>query len=148
MQEEQHTFLLEPARWQAMGEFTGQSGEPAPASGAAVISHGKRLWRNQGVMRIAGDVPLEIANVYEIVPFPHGSLWTSWTSHNPSLGRLIGRFVLMRDAIVSTFESEGGAYTGCETLLRVATDAYRCRGVLMRGGVLVSSWALELERVG
>jgi hypothetical protein len=148
MPEQKHTFILEPAHWRAHGEFTGRCGESARASGEAVISHGTRVWRKQGALRIAAETPLGIDDACEIVPFPHGRLWTCWTSHNPALGRLIGRFVLLRDAIVSTFESQDGAYTGSETLLQVAADAYRCRGILMRGGVLVSSWALELERTG
>jgi hypothetical protein len=146
MQSGVHTFVLEPATWIATGHFTGQSGEPNAASGEAVISHDKKVWRNRGRMRIEADPVLELANVYDIVPFPHQSPWTCWTSHNAGLGRLIGRFILMPDTIMSIFESEDGAYNGSETMLRLGPDTYRCRGALLRGGVLVSHWSLELKR--
>ena len=141
-----HTFLFEPAHWLATGEFTGQAGDTNSVAGEAMIAHERKLWRNTSRMRVSGEAPVEYTNVYDIVPFPHGSAWTSWTSHNPSLGRLIGRFVLMQDTIMSVFESEDGAYHGAESMLRVTPDLYQCRGVLLRGGVLVSQWTVELTR--
>lgn len=146
MIETKHTFILESARWLASGEFTGQSGEASAVAGEAVISHERKLWRNTGHMRVAGEAPVEYTNVYEIVPFPHGSAWTCWTSHNPALGRLIGRFVLMSDTIMSIFESEDGTYHGSEAMLQIDPDAYQCRGALLRGGVLVSHWSVALTR--
>jgi hypothetical protein len=141
-----HTFLLEPAVWRAAGEFTGQAGDTNSVAGEATIAHERKLWRNTSRMRVQGEAAVEYTNVYEIVPFPHGSAWTCWTSHNPSLGRLIGRFVLMRDTIMSVFESEDGAYHGAESMLQVTPDCYQCRGALLRGGVLVSHWSVELTR--
>ena len=141
-----HTFIIEPGRWLATGTFTGQSGDSSTVNGDSSVVHERRLWRNTARMRVAGEAPVDYTNVYEIVPFPHGSSWTSWTSHNASLGRLIGRFVLLEDTIMSIFESEDGAYHGAEAMLQTAADRYQSRGALLRGGVLVSNWSVELVR--
>jgi hypothetical protein len=141
-----HTFLFEPARWQAHGEFVDAAGQTLPMSGHRVVLHGEGLWSLTGKIRLTGAAEVAIVNDCRIIPFPPGELLTTWTSHNPALGALRGRFVIVGDAILSSFESDDHHFRGSEWLRRLDADSYENRGVLFTGERLLSAWATELRR--
>jgi hypothetical protein len=97
-------------------------------------------------MRIRTDPPVEIRNVYVIDPFEGNRELSRWTSQNPALGVLLGRFVLVGDSILSVYRSEAGEWAGMEYLKQDGEPLYRNRGALMRGDAKVSSWVVRLER--
>ncbi len=133
-----HSYLLQPASWEASGVFVDQTGRETPVAGEARIVHTPEVWiltANLG----------EIENRYEIKPMKAGSLSTAWRSFNPALGELLGHFAFVDDAIISTFFSNNGEYTGSEFLLQISPTEYQNRGVLYRAGEFVSSWILDLE---
>lgn len=99
-------------------------------------------------MRLIGTPPVEFTNDYTVTPFAPEALATAWTSHNPALGRLDGRFALVGDSILSTFRSEDGAHSGTEALQMIDADRYLGRGVLYRDGAFFSAWIVELRRRG
>ena len=86
-------------------------------------------------------------NRYEIEPFSPGARSTHWTSSNPTIGALRGRFVLAGDAILSFYSSATGRYRGFECLQQESETRYSARGALLDEDKLISSWALELSRV-
>jgi hypothetical protein len=141
-----HTFLLEEGRWKAAGRYFDETGKSTEAEGETRIVHNDGLWVNEGTMRLLKEPPLEVANRYEIAPVAEGSEFTTWTSANPALGNLRGQFVLVRDAILSFYESSKVGYRGVETLLRQSDERYIARGALFKSNTKISSWAMTLTR--
>jgi len=140
-----HTFLVEPGHWLARGEVIAGPAQTRPVEGEARIEHRRRIWHNSVVMRVQAEPPLEFRNLYEIVPFPQGSPWTSWSSSNPVLGPLAGRFVLVGDTILSMFQSLDGACHGCESMVLESPATYRYRGTVLRGGIPLACWSVVLQ---
>jgi hypothetical protein len=99
------------------------------------------------VLRLRGDPTRVTHNRYEIEPFSVGARSTHWTSSNPAIGPLRGRFVLAGDAILSFYASPTGRYRGFECLKKEDEKRYSARGALLEEDKLVSSWALELALV-
>jgi hypothetical protein len=98
------------------------------------------------VLRTQTSTPAEHRALYEIQPFAPGNIATPWTSKSASFGTLHGRFILLGDAILSTYESATGRYRGQDTILRRDERRYSARGALFDGGKLVSAWSFELTR--
>jgi hypothetical protein len=90
------------------------------------------------VLRLRGERPALQHSRYEIEPFSDGARSTHWTSNNPALGALRGRFVLAGDAILSW------RYRGFECLLQRDERRYSARGTLLEEDKVMSTWALEL----
>lgn len=141
-----HTFLFEPARWQASGVFVDPAGQTLPMTGHSIVLHGEEIWSLTGKIHLTGEPTVEIANDYRILPFPEGGLQTSWTANNPALGLLKGRFVIVGDTILSFFESDDHRFRGAEWLHRLDADRYEDRGVIFVGERLLSAWSAELRR--
>jgi len=141
-----HTFIFEPARWQASGVFVDPAGKTLPMTGHSVVLHGEEIWSLTGKLHLTGEPTVEISNDYRIHPFAPGELQTTWTANNPALGLLKGRFVIVGDTILSFFESDDHHFRGTEWLRRVDPDFYEDRGVLFEGERLLSAWTAELRR--
>jgi hypothetical protein len=141
-----HTFLLREGIWVATGSCTDGTGRSVPVEGQSEVTHGAAVWVVDGVMRLLGPAPVEIRNRYEVAPIPPGGDSTTWTSSNPAIGTLRGRFVVVADVIFSTYETDGGEWSGVECLIQLRDTRYLARGFLLRGGAAVSSWAVELRR--
>jgi hypothetical protein len=141
-----HTFLLEEGVWRAAGRYFDEAGIATEADGESRIIHRDGIWINEGQMRLLRDPPVAVANRYEIVPIAGEADFTTWTSANVALGTLRGQFVLVRDAILSLYESSKAGYRGAETLLRQSEDRYLARGALFKSNAKISSWAMTLTR--
>lgn len=148
MSTQQHTFLFEPALWEAEGTFSNAAGLTVPLAGETRVTHTDKGWHNEGRLRVQTTPPLVIVNRYDIVPFVPGRDTTSWVSRNPSLGKLSGRFVLVGEMILSLFESERGEHKGMEVLVKQSDESYLGRGTLLARGGKVSSWSITLTRMG
>lgn len=96
------------------------------------------------MLRLRGERPALQHSRYEIEPFSDGARSTHWTSNNPALGALRGRFVLAGDAILSFYASPTGRYRGFECLLQRDERRYSARGTLLEEDKVMSTWALEL----
>jgi hypothetical protein len=83
-------------------------------------------------------------NRYEIEPFAPGARSTHWTSSNPVLGTLRGRFVISGDAILSFYTNATGRYRGFECIQQRDENHYSVRGTVMEEDKVISTWALEL----
>jgi hypothetical protein len=141
-----HTFLFDEAAWTARGHFTDAEGFARAVDGSADIAHGADTWTNRSVMRLLSDPPVAFASDYRITPFAPGAPATAWESHTPTMGRMLGRFAVVGDSILSTFTSEDGSHAGAESLQMVEADRYLGRGVLYRNGDFFSAWVVELRR--
>src|SRR5690242_14848955 len=100
-----HTFLFEPAAWDAAGEFIDADGVSRPSRGEAVIVHEAGQWISEGVMRIDATPPLELRNRCTVNPPGTGQSTTTWTAQSEEAGTLYGTFLFAQDAIVSVFSS-------------------------------------------
>jgi hypothetical protein len=85
-------------------------------------------------------------NRSEIAPFSPGARSTHFTSINPALGALRGRFVLAGDTILSFYASVTGRYRGFESILQRQDGSYSVRGTLLDEDKVMSTWMLELKR--
>lgn len=141
-----HTFLFQEGEWEAEGTYWNEFGDPSPLKGKTVITHTRERWHNQGTMRVLGTPPVTLHNDYTILPFPEDELQTQWTSKNPALGDLHGQFLLVGDAIISSYRSADQRYYGTEFMLQVDARHYENRGVLMVGERLLSAWQVRLQR--
>lgn len=114
-------------------------------SGETTIRHEDKRWLFEGVLRVKGDRPALHHNRYEIEPFSPGARSTHWSSNNPAIGALRGRFVLAGDAILSFYSSPTGKYRGYECIQQRGNGTYSVRGVMMDEDKPLSTWALELS---
>jgi hypothetical protein len=135
---------LRAGNWRAEGEYRDAAGEPAAVTGETTIRHEEGVWRFDGMLRVRGPRPALQHNRYEIEPFRPGARSTHWTSVNPALGTLRGRFVLAGDAILSFYSSPNGRYHGFECLQQRDEKRYSVRGAMMEEDKVISTWALEL----
>lgn len=87
---------------------------------------------------------MELRNDYEIIPFTKD--FTPWKSVNPGLGTLLGRFVVVDEAIISLFSSETGEFFGSEFLIQINESEYTGKGVLYNAAGKISSWSVRLVK--
>ena len=99
------------------------------------------------MLRLRGDPARIQHNRYEIEPFSAGARSTHWTSTNPAIGALRGRFVLSHDSILSFYASPTGRFRGFECLLQRDPRRYSARGTLLDEDKVISSWAIELTQL-
>jgi len=143
----QHTFLFQEGLWIAGGVYFDDRERPMPLEGKTRVTHLEGLWVNEGAMELkSGDRSLILHNRYEIIPFPDGGTITTWKSSNPAIGLLLGRFAIVKNAILSACLSEKGDFSGSEFLLKISDSHYVNRGVFLRGDAKLSSWAVDLWR--
>jgi len=140
----EHTFLLRPGLWRAEGEVLDAIGNLVGVEGSAELRHYPDKWIYEGVLRTLTPTPQETRTLYEIHPLAPGALATHWTSSSPALGTLRGRFLILSDAILSSYESATGRYRGQDTLFARDERRYSARGALFEGARLLSAWAVEL----
>lgn len=142
----EHTFLFREGLWRAEGEFFDGTGVRTEVEGEAQIRHYPDKWIYEGTLRTRAAKPAEHRTVYEIHPFAPGNLTTLWSSKSATLGTLNGRFIVLGDAILSSYESATGRFRGQDTILRRDEYRYSARGALFDGGKLASAWIIELVR--
>ena len=141
----EHTFLLKEGLWRSEGEFIDGAGKRTTVAGEAHIRHHPDKWVYEGVLRAATVPPTEHRTVYEILPMAPGNFATPWSSKSAAFGTLHGRFIVVGDAILSSYESATGRYRGQDTILRRDERHYSARGTLLDGGKILSAWSFELR---
>jgi len=139
-------FLFEENIWIAKGVYIDDQGQYHAVEGEARITHTDGLWINDSCMTLQGDNAVEYKTRYEIVPMKRGQERTSWTSDNPALGKMTGKFIIVDDSILSIFFSKDGAFQGTDYFRLIDDDLYSNRGCLLRGDKKISSWAVELRK--
>lgn len=91
-----------------------------------------------------GERPGLQHNRYDIEPFANGARSTHWSSSNPVLGTLRGRFVISGDAILSFYANLTVRYRGFECIQQRDERRYSVRGAVMEEDKVISTWTLEL----
>ena len=127
--------------------YRDAGGNAGAVSGETTIRHEGRRWLSEGVLRVRGERPALHHNRYDIEPFLPGARSTHWSSNNPAIGALRGRFVLAGDTILSFYASPTGRYRGFESLTQVDESHYAARGALLEEDKVISTWAVELSRL-
>jgi hypothetical protein len=144
----EHTFLLRPGLWRAEGEFFDAIGNLTGVEGSAEVRHYPDRWIYEGLLRTLTPTPQETRTLYEIHPLAPGALATHWSSSSATLGTLRGRFLILGDALLSSYESATGRYRGQDTLFARDARRYSARGALFDGARLLSAWSVELVKQG
>ena len=116
-------------------------------AGETTVRHEPGRWIFEAVQRLRGDPTRVHHNRYDIEPWSEGARSTHWTSSNPTVGALRGRFVLSGDAILSFYGSPSGRFRGFECLKKESDTRYSARGALLDEDKLISNWALELSLI-
>jgi hypothetical protein len=116
-------------------------------AGETSIRHDTGRWIFEAVQRMRGDPARVHHNRYDIEPLAEGSRSTHWSSNNPAVGALRGRFVISGDAILSSYSSPTGRYRGFECIQQRDERHYSVRGTLLEEDKVISTWAVELERL-
>ena len=142
-----HTYVLEPGKWKAEGNYYDESGKSILVVGETEISHQKEVWTLDGFMELQLDEPIRFFNTYSIIPIETENDFTSWSSENPALGTLNGHFAIVGDTILSSYRSENEQYTGAESLLLIDPKSYKNWGVAFHNGVKLSSWEVYLTKL-
>lgn len=96
------------------------------------------------MLRLRGDPARVTHNRYEIEPFAPGARSTHWTSTNPAIGALRGRFVVAGDAILSFCSSPTGRYRGFESIRHAGEKRYEAHGAMLDEDKVIATWALQL----
>ncbi len=141
----EHAFLLKEGLWRCEGEFVDGAGKATAVSGEAQVRHYPDRWVYEGVLRTGTVPPVEHRTVYEIQPLAPGNFATPWTSKSAAFGTLHGRFIVVGDAILSSYESATGRYRGQDPLLWRDARRHSAPGPL-DGGKILSAWKFELTR--
>ncbi len=141
-----HTFLYNENIWIARGVYIDTQGKYHPVAGQSTITHQGEIWINDSCMHLEANEDVTFRNRYEIKPLDRDQELTTWSSENPDLGKMSGRFVIVDDSIMSVFSSVDGVFQGTEYLRLIDDDLYWNRGCLLQEGRKVSSWAVELRR--
>jgi hypothetical protein len=141
-----HTFLFEPAVWNAAGTFWRGDGEALEALGRTEIAHRDQCWLLSGTLRVLGSPPVEFVHAYLIEPPAEGVRAMKWTFETETFGKLAGTYVVVDRTIVSLFGCEASGYHGSEQLRQIDAARYLTVGALLQKDKLIYSWSLRLSR--
>ena len=141
-----HTYILEEGTWKATGRYYDEYHNCTEISGETQIIHNNEVWILDGYMELKLDDPVKYFNKYTIQPVDPEKDYTFWSSENPALGTLLGKFMFTGDTILSSYHSEDGQYSGSESLILVDPRSYKNRGFAFHNKAKLSSWAVDLYR--
>jgi len=142
-----HPFFDHDGPWRAQGWYIEEHGALLSAGGETRLERGDEHWTVIAELRIAlVDQPdMVFRNAYSFEPPSDSASEVYWTSSNPFLGDIAGRFTVVADAILSLGFAEDGHHILSETLMLTDDDTYEARGALSRDGETVGAWAVTLE---
>lgn len=142
-----HPLFVHGAAWQAEGWYVEEHGALLSAAGVTEIERGDEHWTVSAELRITlVDQPdMVFHNAYAFEPPEADTREVYWTSVNPFLGSMAGRFTVVADSIQSLGFAEDGHHIIHETYMLTEDDTYEVRGALSRDGETVGSWAVTLE---
>jgi hypothetical protein len=143
----QHTYIFQPGKWQSTGAYYDQETNSFQVYGEAEILHLSNQWVLDGFMEVKSEPPVRFTNKYAIIPPVAKELFASWAAQNPAFGKLIGKFIIEDEAIISLYTSEDNKYSGAEFLYYINAGEYTGRGYLFQGDKKMASWEITLKHV-
>lgn len=141
----EHTFLFSEGTWASKGLYYDEFSNPVPVSGQSIIKHKDNVWTNEGYMVLELNNPIRFDNRYEYTQTEKD--FTGWTSFNPALGTLQGKFTFIDDTIISTYISDNGQYSGVECMVKINDTTYTSKGFAFNGSEKLSSWSVVLKKI-
>jgi hypothetical protein len=145
---QQHTYVFQPGKWLVSGTYYDQDARAAEVYGETEILHIAGQWVLDGFMEVKSDPPIRYTNKYSISPPSAKETFTNWGSLSSSLGKLIGKFIIEDEAIISIFTAEDHKYSGAEFFYQINPGEYTGRGYLFQGEKKIASWEVILKRAG
>ena len=139
-----HLMLLETMNWIASGIYFDEHGKEYKVNGQSKVKRDKERWSISGFMEVLLDTPIKFYNDYEVEPTDDNCI-LKWTSFNPGLGKLCGKFSFIDDAIISDLVSEDEKYSGFEVLTLLNEKTYKAIGICFDGEKRISSWSVILK---
>ena len=136
-----HTFLLQPARWGAVGRLFDSLHRPAEALGELRVSHEPLRWLLDMELAAGGT---RWSARRTLSPFA-GATAARWNCEHRDLGVLDGSFEFAGKRIFSVFASADGLLRGRETFTRRGERIYAAEGELLRNRRTLSSWDIVLR---
>jgi hypothetical protein len=142
-----HTFLFDAGTWSGEGHMTDREGHRFAVTGQSRIEHLPEEWLRHSNMAVAGEPPVNFESEYKIVPFTQGQDATTCRNYNSALGEFTGTIAVVGDSLMAVLRAEDLNHWSMECLVQLSATRYLSRGVYFANGQLVSSWAVELNRV-
>lgn len=143
----QHTYLFQEGLWIAKGYYIDEKSGQLPVEGKSHIVCKESKIVIKSHMTTKYDDSKHFDNNYEVRQPNDGDDFAEWVSLNSAIGKMRGKFVVVAEAILSTFRSENGTYSGSEYLKKIDGTTYENRGFLFEGEKRLSSWVLQLSKV-
>ena len=141
-----HTFLFQPAVWQASGTFWGPDGEPLEAVGTTEIAHREQCWLLSGTLKVLGSPPAEFVHAYWIEPPGPAGSNMKWSFESATFGTLRGQYAVVGDSILSVYGCDTSGYYGSEHLGQIDEYNYRSSGLLLLKDSIIYTWQMLLKR--
>lgn len=141
-----HTFLFNEGKWKAKGVFFDHENNPSEVEGEAVIEHTSDKWLFHNQFNFKDKQKNPIKNTYQIDPIQETRDFTFWRSDSHEFGTLHGRFMIIGDTILSSYQSESRIYPGTESLVKISDNKYIYKGFSFGEDSKQFSWEMEFER--
>lgn len=142
----EHAYLFQSARWRAEGVYHTKDGQTVPLTGETTLSRTSDTWTLTGFLDVALTPPARFENTYTI-SLTDNPAELRWTSVNPALGTLEGRFTVLPGIITSAYMAADGVHSGSEMMMQVSESEYKMQGVLNENGDPQDWWEGRLVRV-
>ncbi len=142
-----HTYLFEEGKWTASGNYFDSENNDLEVKGESNIKHEKEQWHLHSFMELQDVAKTRIQSTYVISAMSRDAEYSFWESDNPDLGKLLGRFMIVGDSIMSMYQSESRLYSGTEVLTKINDKKYLAKGFAFYGDEKLSSWEVFLERI-
>ena len=142
-----HTYLFEEGTWSAHGNYFDAENNDMEVKGESRIKHEKDQWHINSFMELQDAAKTRIKSTYVISAMSSSDEYSFWESDNPDLGKLLGRFMIVGDSIMSMYQSESRLYSGTEVLTKISDRKYLSKGFAFYGDEKLSSWEVTLEKV-
>lgn len=142
----EHTYLFQNASWRAEGVYHTKEGKTYPMTGGSTLSRTADAWTLTGFLEVPLTPPARFENTYTI-SLTENPAELRWTSVNPALGTLEGRFTVLPGIITSAYTAADGVHSGSEMMMQVSEREYKMQGVLNEDGDPQDWWEGRLVRI-
>ena len=140
-----HTLIFQPATWNISGVLFTTEDKLLHCSGKCQIIH-EKVWNVYLEINSENDPQFTIKQSLEIENPDILKSGLSYIAEHSRLGKIIGRYMISDDHIISVFESSGKSYSATEYFKRVSDQFYKNRGIIFEGESKFLSWSLDYKR--
>ena len=143
----EHTYLLKPGSWKITGVYHDSANNTSDLTGEAIVEQGNEQWVLSRVMELGDPAATRLKRVFRVVPMQNDSDHTTWWSDTPEVGTLMGRLMIVGNALMSSYQSESRLFSGTEVFEKVNDSTYKAKGFALDGEDKMASWEITLTKM-